>query len=208
MTSHIHETAQWFLRAFASSLQTGNAGDEGVREVLNRLQQQDTSEAQAKTPDARRLPACRFLPDAVAASLLCVPDLAAAIAAIEEDLHWRQNPNYSDEAMGQPGYMNNYAYAHVIGPNGVYEGDDFLLGLMLLGPGLTYPDHAHPAPELYWVLSGQSEWRVRDEPFGPYEPGETLWHDPYVPHATKVGQTPLLVAFAWTKDVSLPAQLV
>jgi hypothetical protein len=60
--------------------------------VLERLGEQDISAQAASVPDVRRLPACRFLPDAVAASLLSVPDLAAAIAALEDDLHWKQNP--------------------------------------------------------------------------------------------------------------------
>lgn len=208
MTSHIHDGAQWFVRAFRSTLQANNAGDDGVAEALERLAQQDLSAAASVTPTATRLPACRFLPDAVAASLLSAPDMAAAIAALEEDLDWRQNPNYSDEAMGQPGYMNNYAYSEIIGPGGIYPGDDFLLGLLLLGPGLRYPSHAHPAPELYWLLSGDTEWKVRDEPFEAREPGETIWHDPYVPHATNIGITPLLAVYVWTKDVKHAAMLV
>ncbi len=207
-TSHLHEAGQWFIRAFRSTLESNNAGDDGVAETLQRLAQQDVSAAAARTPHATRLPACRFLPDVVSASLLSAPDVAAALAALEEDLNWRQNPNYSDEAMGQPGYMNNYAYAEVIGPHGVYPGDDFLLGLFLLGPGLKYPNHAHPAPELYWILSGQSEWRMRDEPFEPREPGETIWHEPFVPHATNTGATPMLAAYAWTRDVRHAALLV
>jgi quercetin dioxygenase-like cupin family protein len=208
VTTHTHEAAQWFLRAFRSTLEANNAGDDGVADVLARLGEQDVSASAAVAVEPRRLPACRFLPDVVAASLLSAPDVAASIAALEEDLNWRQNPNYSDEAMGQPGYMNNYAYAEIIGPNGAYPGDDFLLGLFLLGPGLRYPNHAHPAPELYWILAGESEWRVRDEPFDPREPGETIWHEPFVPHATNVGQTPLLALYAWTRDVRHAAVLV
>jgi quercetin dioxygenase-like cupin family protein len=208
MTTHTHEAAQWFLRAYRSTLEANNAGDDGVADVLVRLGEQDVSASVAVAVEPRRLPACRFLPDVVAASLLSAPDMAAAIAALEEDLQWRQNPNYSDEAMGQPSYMNNYAYAEIIGPAGVYPGDDFLLGLFLLGPGIYYPNHAHPAPELYWILAGDSEWRVRDEPFDPREPGETIWHEPFVPHATCVGGTPLLCVWAWTRDVKHPAMLV
>ena len=198
MTPHIVDTGHWFLRAFTGSLQAGNAGEEGVDEVLARWQ----------VPQVRRLPACRFLPDAVAASLLSVPDLAAAIAALEDDLHWKQNPNYSDEAMGQPGYMNNYAYAEIIGPDGIWPGDDFLLTLLLLGPGLHYLRHSHPAPELYWILSGESaQLDIRPARRGA-EPGETIWHEPFAPHATKVGLTPLLAAAVWTRDVDHAAMLV
>lgn len=208
MNSHTHEAAKWFVRAFTSTLQANNAGDDGVDIALARLAGQDLSASAAVQPVPKRLPACRFLPDAVAASLLSAPDVAAAVAALEEDLNWRQNPNYSDEAMGQPGYMMNYAYAEIIGPGGVWPGDDLLLGLFLLGPGLRYPSHSHPAPELYWILSGDSEWRMRDEPFETREPGETIWHEPFVPHATNTGLTPLLCAYVWTKDVKHAAVLL
>ena len=157
MNTHTQEAGKWFVRAFRSTLEANNAGDDGVDISLARLAEQNLSASAAMEPKVQRLPACRFLPDAVAASLLSAPDVAAAIAALEEDLNWRQNPNYSDEAMGQPGYMMNYAYAEIIGPNGIWPGDDFLLGLFLLGPGMRYPSHSHPAPELYWILSGDSE---------------------------------------------------
>jgi mannose-6-phosphate isomerase-like protein (cupin superfamily) len=208
MTSHVHDTTQWFIRAVTSTLKANNAGEHGVDEALARLAAQDTSAAACTPPQPRRLPACRFLPDVVASTLLVAPDVAASLAALEEDLRWFQNPNYSNEAMGQPHYMDNYASAEIIGPGGIYPGDDFLLGLFLLGPGLNYPNHAHPAPELYWVLSGQSDWRMRDEEFSPREPGETIWHDPFVPHATNIGSYPMLAVYMWTKDVKQPALLV
>ncbi|MGB7205673.1 MAG: dimethylsulfonioproprionate lyase family protein [Anderseniella sp.] len=208
MTSHIHDGAQWFIRAVRNTLEKNNAGDEGVEQALGRLGEQDTSRDVMIVPRATRLPACRFLPDAVASSLLAAPDVAASIAALEEDLMWVQNPNYSNEKMGQPNYMDNYAYCEVIGPRGIYPGNDFLMGLFLMGSGLRYLDHAHPAPELYWLLSGDSQWRMRDEPFEPREPGETIWHEPYVPHATNVGHQPLLCVYMWTRDVQHAAMLV
>jgi hypothetical protein len=42
----------------------------------------------------------------------------------------------------------------------------------------------------------------------PHEPGETIWHEPFAPHATKVGRTPLLAAAVWTRDVGHAAMLV
>jgi len=208
MTSHTHDAARWFIRAITATLAANNAGEDGVDLSLARLAGQTTSAQVSVAPKVTRLPACRFLPDVVASTLLVAPDVAASLAALEEDLNWRQNPNYSNEAMGQPHYMNNYAYAEIIGPNGIYAGNDFLLGLFLLGPGLNYPNHAHPAPELYWILSGQSDWRMRDEAFSAREPGETIWHEPFVPHATNVGAQPMLAVYIWTKDVKQPALLV
>ena len=100
--------AQWLIRAIRSTLQANNAGEDGVEEALQRLAEQDTSASAFTVPVPRRLPACRFLPDVVASALLVAPDVAAALAAAEEDLHWAQNPNYSDDAMGQPHYRDGF----------------------------------------------------------------------------------------------------
>lgn len=181
---------------------------EGVAASLGRLRSQDLSQVAFRPTDARRVPACRYLPQAVAATLALDSALAAAIAEAEDALHWRQNPNYSDAAMGQFGYMDRYAYAELIGPTGAFAGDDFLLGLLLLGPDLHYPDHAHPAPELYWLLTGPSEWRRAAEPFAERAPGDTIWHPSRVVHATRTGAEPLLAVWFWTRDVSEPARLV
>ena len=55
--------------------------------------------------------------------------------------------------------MDGYAYAEIVGPSGFFAGDDFLLGLLLIGPGRVYLDHYHAAPELYWTLTGPSQWK-------------------------------------------------
>ncbi|MFL5258697.1 MAG: dimethylsulfonioproprionate lyase family protein [Hyphomicrobiales bacterium] len=179
--------------------------EEGVSEVLARLAEQDLVSFAAARGNV--LPACRHLPDALGPLALEESTLAAGIAQVWDELAWRQNANYSDRAMGQPGYMENYAYAELIGPSGAFHGDDFLLGLLVLGPGLHYPDHYHPAPELYWTLSGPSQWRTGPGEFRSREALETIWHPPLVTHATKTGSTPLLAIWAWTRDVSEPARL-
>jgi mannose-6-phosphate isomerase-like protein (cupin superfamily) len=138
--------------------------------------------------------------------MFLVPDVAAALAEIDEFLHWKQNPNYSDAVMGE-GYMDNYAYAELIGPGGFFAGEDFLMGLMLLGPRRLYLDHHHPAPELYWLLTGPSEWRRGGE-FVTRGAGETIWHPPMMSHATRTLDSPLLTVWAWTRDVSVPAKLL
>ena len=129
------------------------------------------------------------------------------LAEIDEFLHWKQNSNYSDAVMGE-GYMDNYAYAELIGPSGFFKGEDFLLGLMLLGPRRLYPDHHHPAPELYWLLTGPSEWRRGGGEYTMRGAGETIWHLPMMSHATRTLDHPLLTVWAWTRDVSVPAKLL
>jgi len=181
---------------------------EGVEEVLERLRAQDLSPAAFAPPEPRRLAACRRLPEAVAATLALDSSLAAAIANLEDALHWTQTTAYSDAAMGQVGFMDNYGHAQLIGPTGCFPGEDFLLGLLVLGPGFHYLDHHHPAPELYWPLTGPSRWKQGAGGFEERAAGETIWHRPHVIHATKTLEAPLLAVWVWTRDVAEPARLV
>jgi hypothetical protein len=198
----IYGPAIWTIDAIRRSLK----GDAAAH-VKARLAEQDLSPPAAIEPMPRRLAATRYLPECVAASMFATPDVAAALAEIEEFLHWKQNPNYSDKLMGE-GYMDNYAYAELIGPHGFFAGDDFLMGLLLLGPDMHYRDHHHAAPELYWLVTGPSEWRQGEGAFAQHEAGAIIWHEPHVIHATRTRASPLLAVWAWTRNVKEPARLV
>jgi hypothetical protein len=201
LTEDIYRSAIWAIDAIRRSLKS-----EAAAQAKARLAAQDLSSLAVPEPSPNRLPATRYLPECVASSMFTNPDVAAALAGIEEFLHWRQNPNYSDQLLG-PGYMDNYAYAELIGPHGFFAGDDFLMGLLLLGPGIHYRDHHHAAPELYWLLTGPSEWRQGSGDFVMREAGETIWHEPHIVHATRTLTSPLLAVWVWTRDVSEPARL-
>jgi hypothetical protein len=181
---------------------------DGVGLALQRLEQQNIATVRRLSPPARRLAACRHLPESIAAILPLDSSLAAMIAEIEDELAWQQNPNYSDAAMSCPNYMDNYAYAELVGPTGLWPGDDFRMGLLVLGPHLHYLDHSHAAPELYWLLTGPSEWRAASTDFAIREQGEMIWHPPHMVHATRTGTVPLLALYIWTSDVEQPARLV
>lgn len=202
MNDNIYGPALWVIEAIRASLK-----GEGTAEVKARLAVQDLSPAVAVDPGPRRLAATRYFAECVATSMFLAPEVAAALAEIEEFLHWKQNPNYSDAVMGE-GYMNDYAYAEIIGRDGFFPGEDFLLGLLLLGPRRLYRDHHHAAPELYWLLTGPSDWRKDQEEFKSYTAGETIWHPPRMSHATRTQESPLLAVWVWTRDVGAPARLV
>ena len=69
------------------------------------------------------------------------------------------NPNPTPMKFSATGFSENYGWCEIIGPQGFFKGDDFLLGLLMLGPQRHYKDHYHPAPELYWPLTGPTEWK-------------------------------------------------
>jgi hypothetical protein len=84
----------------------------------------------------------------------------------------------------------------------------FASGFCLLGPGLHYRDHYHAAPELYWLLTGPSDWKRGAGGFVTRQPGETVWHRPHVVHATRSRDRPLLALWVWIREVGEAARLV
>ena len=199
---------RWLLKSLARGLEAQESETPEVSLVLARLAEQDLGDASFAPPRPQTLPACSMLPDTVGAALAVASDVAAAIAAIEDDLHWQQNPGYSDKAMGRIGYMEGYAYSEIIGPRGFFRGSDFLMGFLLLGPRQLYREHYHPAPELYWMLTGPSRWKRGAGGWEELAAGDSRWHQPFVVHATETCDVPLLCLWAWTKDVAEPARLV
>jgi hypothetical protein len=208
VSDELFVNVHWLLNAIVRGLDGHRSDTPEIENVLSRLSEQETGQNAMLRPGPRRLPACGLLPDAVGSALAVASDVAAAIAAIDEDLHWKQNPNYSDKAMDMRGYMDGYAYAEIIGPKGFFAGDDFLLGLMLLGPRRLYREHYHEAPELYWLLTGPSNWKQGAGGWATLSAGSTRWHRPLVVHATETADTPLLAIWAWTRDVAQAARLV
>jgi hypothetical protein len=212
VSDYLHGAADQALSALADALRRTEGVEhglgEGTAEVLRRLAEQDLSQAAFRPPEPARIPACRHLPETVGAAIMVDSALAAALAGMEDELHWRQSEGYSDAAMGQPGFMDNYGHAEIIGSHGCFAGDDFRLGFLLLGPGLHYRDHAHPAPELYWLLTGPSDWSRGGDAFATRQAGEMIWHRPHEVHAMRTHDQPLLALWAWTRDTAEPARLV
>ena len=207
MSDETFENARWLIGAIARGLHAREAGAEGAAEVLGRLAEQKLDSANFNAPDPARLPVLKDLPDCIGETMLLDADLAAALAAIADDLRWRQSSSYADKLLGE-GFIDNYGWTEIIGPRGFFPGDDFLLGLLMLGPNRHYKDHYHPAPELNWPLTGPSDWKKGAGGFETRNAGEPIWHPPLRVHATKTGDRPLLAVWSWTNDTATPAKLV
>jgi mannose-6-phosphate isomerase-like protein (cupin superfamily) len=131
------------------------------------------------------------------------PDVCAALRAVQPLLHWRQNASYADAHL-----LMGYGYCELVGPNGHWRHDTLALGLLLLAPATTYPLHAHPATEIYHVISGTAEWRCGSEPWQIRRPLSRILHRANVPHAMRTGAEPLLAAYLWLDHLQQPARLL
>jgi hypothetical protein len=131
------------------------------------------------------------------------PQLAQAVALVGSRAAWTRTAGYaSDEAL-----FAGYAHAMLRGPTGDADpDDDVAVGLVLLGPGVHYRAHHHPAEEYYFPLGG-IRWDHGDgwvdEPAG-----ELIHHEPWQPHAMLVDDRPVLLAYLWFGEVGIPSAFV
>lgn len=154
-----------------------------------------------------RKPVAQFVPRAIElARKAPLAAVAEAFAAIEPQADWLQNPNYSIASLGS-GYVDRYGYVELVGPGRPVESADLLVGLLLLGPDMHYPDHAHPAEEIYHVVAGEADWWREDEGWRRKPPGTLIHHASMVRHAMRTAEEPLLALYCWTGRVQVYATM-
>ncbi len=196
----IFELADDAVATLAAGLERKHFGEDGVAETLTRLAAQDRRQRHAPSQRATHDPACQHLPLAFAATRELDKDLGDALDALAPHLRWERIPERVPRPTGP--FMDDYAYAQIIGPTGIYPGDDFMLGLFVIGPGQFYPDHLHQAPELYWLFTGPTQWRF--SVLGPWvrkEAGQVQWNRSHESHAMRTEEVPLFAMWAWTRDI-------
>jgi hypothetical protein len=150
----------------------------------------------------------RHMAAALNASATTVPELAAIIAAAAPQLSWITYDLYDIGKIGEM-FPSSHAFCSIMGEDGAVLADDFDLGLFLIAPDVLYRDHRHAAPELYAPLTGPHGWRFKpDAPLIIKQAHEPVWNEPHRPHLTKVGPTPFLCVYCWTRDVHFPAEVL
>lgn len=123
--------------------------------------------------------------------------VAGALAAIRQaapGLRWQQTYGAADFGAD---FLQAYGWCEFIGLRGPLASEKIACGVLLLGPGVTYPAHAHAAEEVYLPIHGVAEWQQGDRPFAPVPVGQAIHHAPWVPHAMRVGAEPLAALYLW-----------
>lgn len=116
--------------------------------------------------------------------------LIRTLMALRGHLSWQ----YGYEKLPR-GLERNFAFAELAGPSGPVVSPRVILGLVLFGPGCTYPAHAHDGiTESYVCLSGA----VSENNQGVYAPGSLIFNPPGMVHRITVSdREPSLLAYAW-----------
>ncbi|MGB8933253.1 MAG: dimethylsulfonioproprionate lyase family protein [Anaeromyxobacteraceae bacterium] len=185
-----------------------------VRTILNHYERQPANESAARREVERVLGLLRAIPTAhvplapsahpivrhLAPALSApAPHAAAVVAelgAIGPRLPWRYA--YAERA-DAPDLGDRIAFAEIVGPDAPLRSDTVCLGLTLIAPNTLYPDHRHPAIELYCVLSGTATWSAGGRA-ALVPPGTFVLHPSGVSHAMETHAEPLLAVYTWSGD--------
>lgn len=144
-------------------------------------------------PEAMQKPACRHL-----SRLLDLGEagpaaaVATAIRDIEATLSWVQNPRYNADNRGSD-FMDNYAWSGL----GVAGSTVLDFGVLLLGPGVTYPVTSYPSEGVFLVIGGSPEWKSDDGPWTRVEAGSIICRPENGAEGKRPGAEPMLALYTW-----------
>jgi hypothetical protein len=131
--------------------------------------------------------------------------IARALRPLLPSLHWVRT--YSRKQLGKD-YLENYGYFDVASPErGLLRTGAIATGFLVIGPGRLYPEHYHPAVELYHVVAGMPDWKIDREVWEPKPAGSFIFHKTMAVHAMRTKETPLLALYAWLGDLETGAKL-
>jgi len=144
-------------------------------------------------PEAAQRPGCRHLARALdLGEAGPAAAVAKALRELEPTLAWTQNPRYNAENMGAD-FMDNYAWSGL----GLTGNSALAFGVLLLGPGLTYPLTSYPSEGVFLVIGGSPEWKCGDDPWVRVEAGSIICRPLNGAEGKRPGKEPLLALYAW-----------
>ena len=137
--------------------------------------------------------------------------LASAIDTSKHIIQWNRDLGqfYEKDADVGDSYRNRNMNCILIGPqNGFFHSDKLIMGLFFLRPRTFYRDHDHEASEMYFNLTGPNGFRFDVNGWSDYPADSIVWNTPWLPHATRVYDVPLLTVFAWVENVDCLCRVV
>lgn len=196
MTSVRSPLLEDFLNALRNFVSNGVGQDERAGRAADRIFSRLNTLPVIEPPaPPRRFPVCDRMDQALEEIPLDNPDslaLGQALKALDPKIPWYRRPEA--EKAGQE-FVAGHANAMIVGPEGIERRNDVLIGVSLMAPHVTYPNHNHPPEEIYAVLS-PGEWRQADGPWWAPGIGGMLYNPPNIVHAMRSGDRCLLAVWA------------
>ncbi len=144
-------------------------------------------------PEAVQVPGCRHLSRTLdLGEAGPAAAVATAIRDLEPTLAWAQNPRYNAENKGAD-FMDNYGWSAL----GLRGSDKMAFGVLLLGPGVTYPLTSYASEGVFLVIGGSPEWISDDEPWRRVEAGSIIGRPFDGAEGKRPGEEPMLALYAW-----------
>ena len=175
---------------FATEVAKDLASAPQLKRVLALMQELRLDPAR---PEFRQVPGCRHLSRTLdLAEGSPAEPVATAIRDLEPTLHWAQNPRYNAENKGAD-FMDNYGWSEF----GLTGSKAMAFGVLLLGPGVTYPPTSYASEGVFLVIGGSPEWKCGDEPWVRVEAGDIICRPFGGSEGKRPGDEPMLALYAW-----------
>ncbi len=144
-------------------------------------------------PEATQLPVCRLFSRALdLGEAGPASTVARALRELEPTLSWAQSNRHSVEKRGAY-FMENYAFSSL----GISGSKVLDFGIMLLGPGITYPLTSYEPAGAFLVIGGSPEWKSDDGPWVRVEAGSIIHRAANGAEGKRPGTEPMLALYTW-----------
>ena len=144
-------------------------------------------------PKPSELPCCRHLSRALELGENGpAARVARALRNLAPALSWAQNPRYNAENRGAD-FMDNYGWSGL----GLTGNDNMSFGVMVLGPGVTYPLTRYESEGVFLVIAGSPEWISGDDPWRRVAAGDVICRPWGGAEGKRPGGEPMLALYAW-----------
>lgn len=154
--------------------------------------------------EAQNLPVTDWLAQVAKNAPKATAEFVYRLVEISDRLWWRQT--YSKDDVSQV-FLDRYGWTLFISSDAPIKSDALLAGVLLLGPDVEYPVHAHSAEEFYVVLSGTASWKIGDGSWETKPPGSVIHNPPWQPHGVRTDQgQPLLIGLVWDEQTPVKSQ--
>jgi hypothetical protein len=147
----------------------------------------------ADQSEAVQLPVCRHFSRALdLGEAGPAAAVAKALRELEPAVRWAQNPRYTAENRGAE-FMDNYGWSE----SGLTGPGDLSFGILMLGPGTTYPPTSYESEGIFLVIGGSPEWKSGDEPWVRVDDGSIICRPWNGAEGKRAGDEPMLALYAW-----------
>ena len=191
-----HKTVQAFVDSLLSVIEAvpGACCSSDIEPLLSGLRCENIETGVAAN---HGIPALDHLPFAIRNAQSGPSEIRALANCLQEiagELPW-----YQRQEPALPDFMRGHANAFIIGPQGLEQRCDIVVGVSLLAPEIEYPDHNHPPEELYVVMS-DGDWRQNSNLWHTPGLGSLVFNPANITHSMRSGPKPLLAIWClWTQ---------